>query len=590
MVMKTYLKSLFRSFKKNISRFISITMIVLIGSIFISGFGTLTHTIEASLSEEFIAYHGADILFKSKNPNGFSIEEIEEICSDADIKGIKKVTCIDIEDSRFIISNMSDNTYNTFELVEGKMINDKNQILSDRLLPEMNEMIRFYNMDFEVVGTIKNPLIYSKSKEWNNNAEEIKHYYYLDSNYFDMASILPITDLYISMNFDSEYSIFSNTYREKVDCLQDKLEEKYDAIAFTYNESVSYQLVINYSDKINVLCIIFPIFFLLVSCLVVLSTMTRLIEEERGQMGCYLSLGFSKKMVLSHYLLFSFSCCFIGSFMGLFIGVWGIPPLLYNVFNTIYFLPPISESRNMLLGIIGIIVTILLVLLVSSYVVLKELKDKPCELLKIKTPKAGKKIWIEKINVIWSKLKFKYKSTLRNVFRYKKNLMMTVISVSGSTALVLAGCGLYHIAISDSSNIPESMEMSFATISSIIILFAGILCMLVIYNLMNMNIGEREREISSLKVLGYQDIEVSMYIYREIFIMTLFGVILGLPFGYGLLCFLIEFIGFGSHKDITLSCYILTILLVFLFVIIVDIVMHKKIKKIDMNKALKTNE
>lgn len=587
--MKTYVKSIFRSFRNHFSRFISITLIVLIGSIFISGFGTLTHTIEESLSEEFIAYHGADIILKSKNPDGFYDEEIEAIVTDANIEGIKKVTCIDIGDSRFIVSDMSNNIYNRFELVEGKMIDGKNQIVSDRILPEIGETVSFYDMNFEVVGTIKNPSMYSKNKEWNMNNEEIKHYYYLDSNYFDLSSVLPITDIYLSIYFDTSYSIFSDAYRETVNILKNRLEQEYDVIALTYNESVSYQLVTNYSQKINVLCIIFPIFFLLVSCLVVLSTMTRLIEEERGQMGCYLSLGFSKKMIVSHYLFFSFSCCFIGSVIGLFIGVYGIPPLLYTVFNTVYFLPPISQSRTMLLGCIGTIVTIISVLLVSGYVVLKELKDKPCELLKIKTPKAGRKIGLEKIGCVWSKLKFKYKSTLRNIFRYQKNLIMTVISVSGSTALVLAGCGLYHIAINDSS-VPEGMETSFAEISAIIILFAGILCMLVIYNLTNMNIGERKREISSLKVLGYQDIEVSMYIYREIFIMTLFGVILGLPLGYGLLCFLIEFIGFGSHKDITFSCYFLTIVLVFLFVIIIDCIMHGKIKQIDMNESLKTNE
>lgn len=588
--MRAYTKSIFRSFKNNLSRFIAITLIVLIGSVFISGLGTLTYTIEQSLSEEFIKYKGADLILKNLSPSGFDDKTIEEIISTYDVKGVKKVTCIDIEDSRLIISDLSNQECNVFELTKGQLIDGKNQILSDRLISEVGNQVTFYNTNFEVVGSIKNPLIYSKNKELNHKEEEIQHYYYLDSNYFDLASFLPITDLYISIAFDEPTFIFSDDYQRIVDALKIELEDTYNVKALTYHESVSYQLVSSYSDKINVLCFIFPIFFLLVSCLVVLSTMTRLIEEERSQMGCYLSLGFSKQMILVKYIFFSLSCCLIGSVIGFFIGIYGIPHLLYNVFNTIYFLPPISKSRMVILGVIGIVVTIVSVLLVSISVVLKELKDKPCQLLKNKAPRAGKKILLERIGFIWKRLKFKYKSTLRNLLRYKRNFIMTIISVSGSTALILAGCGLYSIAISDSSNVPATIEKSFATISAVVILFAGVLCMLVIYNLTNMNISERKKEISSLKVLGYQNKEVGLYIYREIFIMTLFGMIVGLPLGYGLLCLLIEFIGFGHYSDITFICYLLTVLLIFFFVIIVDGLLYIKIKKIDMNDSLKTNE
>ena len=378
--MRAYTKSIFRSFKNNLSRFIAITLIVLIGSVFISGLGTLTYTIEQSISEEFIKYKGADLILKNLSPSGFDDETIEEIASTHEVKGVKKVTYIDIEDSRLIISDLSNQECNVFELTQGQLIDGKNQILSDRLASEVGNYVTFYNTNFEVVGSIKNPLIYSKNKELNHKEEEIQHYYYLDSNYFDLASFLPITDLYISIAFDEPTFIFSDDYQRIVDALKMELEDTYNVKVLTYNESVSYQLVSSYSDKINVLCFIFPIFFLLVSCLVVLSTMTRLIEEERSQMGCYLSLGFSKQMILVKYILFSLSCCLIGSVIGFFIGIYGIPHLLYNVFNTIYFLPPISKSRRVILGVIGIVVTVVSVLLVSISVVLKELKDKLLEI------------------------------------------------------------------------------------------------------------------------------------------------------------------------------------------------------------------
>lgn len=588
--MKTYFKTIFRSFKNNISRFIAITLIVLIGSVFVSGLGTLTYTIEDSLSSEFIKNNGADIVLKSITEEGFNQEDIDEIASLEEIKGIKKVTCIDIDTTRIIISDMDEQEYNILSLVDGKMINDKNQIMSDRTIPEIGKEVTFLNNTFEVVGTIANPLIYSTSAEINNNEEEIIHYYYLDTNYFEMSTFLPITDLYISMNFSDSYSIFNEEYQVKVDDLKEKIESQYNALALTYNESISYNLVVNYSEKIDILCLIFPSFFLLVSCLVVLSTMTRMIEEERSQIGCYVSLGFSKKFILIRYLLFSFTCCLIGSILGIFIGVYGVPSLLYNVFNSVYFMPKISPNRIYTAGIIGTIITIISVLFVSAYVTLKELKERPSNLLRNKAPRAGRKILLEKINFIWKKLKFKYKSTFRNIFRYKKNLIMTIISVSGSTALILAGCGLYEIATSESSNIPSNMSSSFASISSVIIIFAGALSMLVIYNLTNMNIGERHREIASLRVLGYHNREVCAYIYREILIMTIFGIIFGLPLGYGLLSFLIEFIGFGSHQDITIISYLLTIVLVIVFVLLVDAILFKRIKNIDMNNSLKTTD
>ncbi len=588
--MRVNSKIVFRFFKNHLSRFIALTLIILIGNVFISGFGTLTYTIEESLSEEFTKYNGADLILKSKSVKGFTAEMIEEIKLDYRIKGIKEVTCLDMGDTRIIISNMDDNEINRFEITDGKKITEKNQILSDRLFPETNKNVELYNNKFEVVGTIKNPLIYAKGNEYNYDKEEIKHYYYLDSNFFDLAKVLPVTDLYIKLNFDHQCSIFSKDYQDTITKIKEEFEKKDDIVALTYNENTSYNLVTSYSQKINVLCIALPIFFLIVSCLVVLSTMTRLVYEERSIMGCYLSLGYPVFKIIIKYVIFSFVCCMVGSVFGMLIGIYGIPPLLYTAFSTTYFLPVMSKKRKLLLGILGFVIMLLLIIFITIYVSLQELKEKPCNLFKRKAPKIGKKLLIEKISFFWNKLSFKYKSTIRNVFRYKKNLLMTLISIAGSTAIVLAGFGLRDIAISDSSGIPSSMVASFKNISVVIILFAGMLSMLVVYNLTNMNISERKMEIATLKVLGYQNKEVGLYMYREIFIMTMLGIIVGLPMGYGLLCFLIDYIGFGTHHDIQFVSYIITIIIIFIFVVIVDLLLYYKIKKLDMNESLKINE
>ena len=127
-------------------------------------------------------------------------------------------------------------------------------------------------------------------------------------------------------------------------------------------------------------------------------------------------------------------------------------------------------------------------------------------------------------------------------------------------------------------------------ISFVVILFAAALCVLVVYNLTNMNIGERKREIATLKVLGYRAGEVAGYIYREVFIMALFGIILGIPLGYGFLSFVFAYMDFGTMSVVQWQTYLYSVLLVVVFVALVDLLLARKIRKIDMNASLKSVE
>lgn len=167
---------------------------------------------------------------------------------------------------------------------------------------------------------------------------------------------------------------------------------------------------------------------------------------------------------------------------------------------------------------------------------------------------------------------------------------MTVVSVAGSTALVLAGFGLRDVSLNEDVGILAGFADTFALISMVIILFAAALCVLVIYNLTNMNISERKREIATLKVLGYRDSEVSGYIYREVLIMAVFGIIIGLPLGFGLLYFVFGYLDFGSVSMVKWYSYLISAILVLVFVGFVDLLLFRKIRKVDMNDSLKTLE
>ncbi len=186
---------------------------------------------------------------------------------------------------------------------------------------------------------------------------------------------------------------------------------------------------------------------------------------------------------------------------------------------------------------------------------------------------------MEKLPFLWNPLPFRFKSALRNLFRYKAHFIMTVVCVAGSTALVFAGFSLLNVSKGNGS---------IAMISAFIIAFALLLCVFVIYNLTNMNIGERKREIATLKVLGYRDGEVTGYIYREIFIMAFIGALLGIPLGCALVGFVFAYLDYGSLADIKWWSFVLSAAVVLVFIGLVDLLLSHKIRAVDMTSSLKS--
>ena len=159
---------------------------------------------------------------------------------------------------------------------------------------------------------------------------------------------------------------------------------------------------------------------------------------------------------------------------------------------------------------------------------------------------------------------------------------MTVLSIMGSAVLVFAGLGLMDC----SNSIPGGESLS--TIALAIIAFSALLSALVIYNLTNINISERNREVATLMVLGYHNKEVCGYIFREIYIMSFVGALLGLPVGLGFVEFVFGLIDFGTVSQIKWTTYVFTPLIAMAFSFLSTLLLYKKITKIDMNASLKT--
>lgn len=548
------------------------------------------------------------------------------------------------------------------------------------------------------------------------------------------------------------------------------------------NHNLSFVSFSLNADKVAAISKVFPIFFYLVAGLVSLTTMTRMVEEERTQIGVLKALGYKKKTITFKYLIYSGLASVLGSIIGQIVGFKMLPLVLWNAYGIMYHLPPFISQYNFRIAFISSGFAILATMGATFYSVNQALIEKPSTLMLPRAPKAGKRIILEKIGFIWKRMSFSQKATARNLFRYKKHFYMTIIGISGCTALLLTGFGLrdsigdlaitqferifnYDIEIElddkkandsnfisileDGSRIDsylmvytnkgsanhknefldatliipkdeseinsfislvnrnsgellsmnkeeviiteklsevlgvgvgdiiryettddkrfelkvgaitenylgnyiymsqdlyssllrsevaynnvfvrtvlndmeskESLIMNLLSLDSVlnaeiiaqarntfanlvesidyivvvIILASGLLAFIVLYNLTNININERKKELATLKVLGYHLREVSNYIFKEITILTILGILVGLILGkllHGFIIVTVENPDFMFGRDVVLSSYVLSMIVTLIFSVIVNIFMSKKIKNIKMVDSLKAND
>lgn len=540
------------------------------------------------------------------------------------------------------------------------------------------------------------------------------------------------------------------------------------------------------AQRMQAIAEVFPAIFFLVAALVCLTTMTRMVDEQRVQIGTLKALGYSKSSIAAKYILYALLATVTGSIIGVLIGQKVFPSIIITAYKILYSnLPyaiyPYRIGNGILAGGLAVFTTTL----ATYFSCYKELRSEPAKLMRPVAPKVGKRILLERVSFIWKRLNFTQKSTLRNLFRYKKRLLMTVIGIAGCMALLLVGFGVkdsigvmaevqygqlwkedatitlksdlskeelqafkqnilndeaidhaalalesmvdismgdlkksvslivldsdenfdtfymfrdrvskkkYNISMDGvilteklakklnvskgdtiSLNIDEFRKVditveaitenyishymymspelykkvyekdvdynqcfimhnyteveqeeqlftrllegnkSILSISSIrvlqqriddmleslniivyvLIICAGLLAFIVLYNLSNININERKRELASLKVLGFYDNEVNSYVMRETILLTLIGILFGIVLGVVLHQFVIvtcevEEMMFGRLiKGIS---YLYSGLLTLLFSVIISTVMYFKLKKINMIESLKSVE
>lgn len=302
------------------------------------------------------------------------------------------------------------------------------------------------------------------------------------SDYFNVD--VAYTDCVLTLKESQDYSIFDDEYE---DCLEASAElyedladsenisiatideslEKYGSMLGDYadsfsaswyvldivNSNVSYIGFSMNVDKVAAITTVFPVFFIIVAALVAITSMSRMVEEDRATIGTLKGLGYSNSKITSKYMIYCLTASMLGGIVGLVLGFGILPSIIWMAYGTLYYLPSMKMGVDILFIVITVIVLLAMTVAVTLYSSWSALKERPSELMQAKAPKKGKRILLERVGFLWNPLPFKYKATIRNIFRYKKNMILTIISVMGCTALIVAG-----FSVSDSVGVVSDVQ------------------------------------------------------------------------------------------------------------------------------------
>ncbi len=212
------------------------------------------------------------------------------------------------------------------------------------------------------------------------------------------------------------------------------------------------------AGSIEAIGTVFPAVFLVVAILISLTTITRMVEEERGLIGTYKSLGYTDGEIMAKYLVYAALACVLGSVLGTILAFVALPMFIFVIFGIMYLLPHYRLSFVPLYGICGPLLFMIAILGAVLFAAGNELSQAPASLMRPKAPKAGSRVFLEKITPLWQRMNFLDKVTARNLFRYKKRMLMTLSGIAGCMALLLFG-----FAIGDSVRdlVPRQYEQTF---------------------------------------------------------------------------------------------------------------------------------
>lgn len=594
MVKRVRIKYFFSIFRFNLPTLFALLMIIAVSIGFTAGIGTSPQLAKESLSEYYNKRQTPDVIYYLEQGESLDAVRAHENTAYAaeffhleykDESGINTRVIFFNPNEAVFIKNLDGDFFNR-EL--SAAVEQNSTVIQNQ---PIGSSLTVFGKSLTITSIVENPLYISKSKEpYLDTGEDIQRLIYLNINEFELQPNAVFIKFKNTANLNRFGDNYANLLKSNINSLknEDILQSK-ATLPFTQN--VSFILLDETVKKISILSYIFPVFFLFVAALSAIVGITRLAERERENIAVLKILGFNNGYIIMRYVFFAAVCSAAGGILGMIAGPPALSTMIYNIFTLNFFMPQKAVGFYASYGLIASSIMTAAVCAAAFLVSLAPVSSTPAALTLPKSPKPGKKIWLERLPFIWKRLKFKYKSSFRNVFRHTKNLILTVFSITGSGALVFAGLALQNS--SDALKITAEngligMYKSMSAVSALIIICAAFLSILVIYNLANINIDQRKREIASLKVLGYTDNEVLGYIFRELMIMAAIGAFLGLPSGYFLIKFIFSYVGFGSVSLIKWYVWPLSAGLILTFAALASLLLFRKIKRVDMNSSLKT--
>lgn len=375
------------------------------------------------------------------------------------------------------------------EKMDSSVLNSEEDASEDTDKNSSEEVSVVKNNKIKIVGTVKSPQYISRSRGTSKlGSGTVNYYMYIPKENINMSVY---TVAYVTADGAIELETYNEKYDELISNIKDKIEEiseerkqtRYEEIVneateklneaqqklndartqiskikkptwyiLDRNSNYGYVEYIQDTDRIANISKVFPAVFFIVAALISLTSMSRMIEEQRVQIGTLKALGYNKIDISIKYIIYALLATMIGGIIGMSIGFYLIPNIIWSMYEMMYTLPEVQLKFRLNIGLIGLIFALICTLGATIYTCINQLKEKPANLMLPRAPKPGKRILLEKIKFIWSRFKFTQKVTARNIFRYKKKFLMTIIGVAGCTALIVAG---FSIRDSVSQMIPK---------------------------------------------------------------------------------------------------------------------------------------
>lgn len=475
---RAFASILFREIRKSPGRYASIVLIVFLGAGFFAGVRatcpdmerTCDAWLDASNCQDLsvvsvIGFTGAEVAAIGRIPG---VEAVEPSCA-ADVMatihgGEKAVKVLSLPSSESGVSRP--------RLVAGRYPRDRSECLAEPgNLQEgkvaIGDTISFRNAQGEwrltVSGIAASPLYVSWNRGSNSLGDGSTHFYFMADRELALDMYLPVIhwpsgpetarhwpEVEVRLSGAKALDSFGPAYRDLVDAARKRIAAAgreltgSDRLWYVLDRDMNAGIRGFSSDaeRIGKVGEILPVVFFLVAALVSLASMTRLVEEDRGQIGTLKALGYGGASIVGLYLLYAASATLIGGIGGVAVGFALLPRLIYSMYRLMYSVGPLASPFLPSLAMEAVVAALACTVAGTLGAGLKELLSGPAALMRPKAPRPGKRVLLERVPAIWKRLDFTRKVTVRNLFRYKQRLAMTLAGIAGCTALLVTGFGL----------------------------------------------------------------------------------------------------------------------------------------------------